>query len=325
MAKINFHMPRKLSGASLKKGNVNVNRNFQAESSAFNSLPSNYEQLGRNGRVNSYQNAQNRHNPTVRTRGTVQEEQLAKNSAFNQLPSDYEVAKNPRTQYKRTQKSQDAYEEFHNTRQQTADEAREKYFDRLDEKKQKKKDRRQENRQQRKEQKRIDAANAEAERLKPINQVQRYKDQINASRMETHIRGGGARSGAGMSEEKQLGMMKEDIGTRFKGNGGWGGVGRGAVQGAAIGGLAGGTVESMQGGDFWDGAKSGAMMGATGMAGLRAAKQATGAKTMFRGENNIMNTYNRQTEQYGVGVKALMMNNRMANKAKDVMNWKKDR
>lgn len=274
-------------------------------------------------------------NPVKGTQ-SLESTQKAQESAFNRLPEGYGQGSKVQQarQYKAEQKNNpvdqrretsEAYERFHQERTQSANQARENYFNRLDEKKQKKKDRRQENRQQRKEQKRIDAANAELERQKPINQVQRYKDQINASRMETHIRGGGARSGAGMSEEKQLGMMKEDAKARFRGNGGWGGVGRGAVQGAAIGGLAGGTVESMQGGDFWDGAKSGAMMGATGMAGLRAAKQATGAKTMFRGENSIMNTYNRQTEQYGVGVKALMMNNRMANKAKDVMNWKKDR
>lgn len=246
-------------------------------------------------------------------------------SAFNRLPEGYATAspKAQTAQYNRgksnnpvdqRRETSDAYERFHQERTQSADQARENYFNRLDEKKANKQQRRRDARQAKKD-----------EQQGYRDRVQGYKDQINASREETRIRGGGARSGAGMTEEQQLSMMKEDIGTRFRGNGGWGGVGRGAVQGAAIGGLAGGTVESMQGGDFWDGAKSGAMMGATGMAGLRAAKQATGAKTLFRGENSIMNTYNRQTEQYGVGVKALMMNNRMANKAKDVMNWKKDR
>jgi len=160
-------------------------------------------------------------------------------------------------------------------------------------------------------------------------QVNRYKDQINKSRAETaetaRLAAGGGRYGTGLDEATQASMYGEDMGRRFKANGGWGGVGRGAVQGAAIGGLAGGTVESMQGGDFWDGAKSGAMMGATGMAGLRAAKQATGAEKFFRGPNNIASTYSRQTEQYGVGVKALMLNSEMAGKAKSVMNWRKDR
>lgn len=177
------------------------------------------------------------------------------------------------------------------------------------------------------ERRQMEADHVQRQTDKAHGQVNRYKEQIQASRAETaetkRLAGGGARYGTGLNKEVQTTMYGEDMGRRFKANGGWSGVGRGAVQGAAMGGLAGGTVESMQGGDFWDGAKSGAMMGATGMAGLRGAKQATGAKTFFRGPNNIANTYSRQTEQYGVGVKALMMNNEMATKAKSVMNWRK--
>lgn len=248
-------------------------------------------------------------------------------SAFNRLPEGYGTAstKARTAQYSRGQsknpvdqrrETSDAYENFSQQRQQSADQARTNYFNRLDEKKTNKQNRRREARQTKQEEKRSN-----------LERVQGYKDQIAKSRAETahreHVKVGNGRSGAGMTEDAQLSMMKEDMGIRFKANGGLGGVGRGAVQGAAMGGVVGGSIESMQGGDFWDGAKSGAMMGATGMAGLRAAKQATGAQSYFRGNNNIMGTYNRQTEQYGVGVKALMMNNEMASKAKSVMNWRK--
>lgn len=50
-----------------------------------------------------------------------------------------------------------------------------------------------------------------------------------------------------------------------------------AVQGAATGGLAGGTVEASQGGSFWDGAKQGAFNGAVGMTAVRGAKRMSGA------------------------------------------------
>lgn len=59
-----------------------------------------------------------------------------------------------------------------------------------------------------------------------------------------------------------------------------------AVQGAATGGLAGGTVEASQGGSFWDGAKQGAFNGAVGMTAIRGAKRMSGADTYF-GKNGV--------------------------------------
>lgn len=58
---------------------------------------------------------------------------------------------------------------------------------------------------------------------------------------------------------------------------------RGAIGGAAIG----GTMEAVQGGSFWDGAKAGAVNGAVGWGGYRMGMRATGATSMnpFAGIN----------------------------------------
>lgn len=50
-----------------------------------------------------------------------------------------------------------------------------------------------------------------------------------------------------------------------------------AIRGAAWGGVGGGTIESMQGGNFFDGAKQGAVNGAVGWTGYRMAMRGVGA------------------------------------------------
>lgn len=267
----------------------------------------------------------------------VGEREAIKNSAFNRLPEGYGQGSKVQQarQYKSAQKNNpvdqrretsDAYENFSQQRQQSADQARNNYFNRLDEKKINKKERRQEARQEKKQNRRNEAAAAENAWLAPQRQVDRYKSAIEQGRNDAKVRAGGtSQRTAGMSEDDALGLMKQDAKHRFNTNGGLGGVGRSAVRGAVGGGIIGGGLESMQGGDFWDGAKSGALVGATGMAGARSLKQATGAQSYLRGEHNILNTYRKQTDNYGVGVKALMTNNRMVNKSKEVMDARKNR
>ena len=105
----------------------------------------------------------------------------------------------------------------------------------------------------------------------------------------------------------------------FSEQGGINRVGVSALRGAVVGGVAGGGIESMQGGDFWDGAKSGAFYGATGMAGVRATRQAVGAQS-YIGKNGIMGTMKMNKENYGVGVKDLLLNQQNVGRAQDVIN-----
>lgn len=125
--------------------------------------------------------------------------------------------------------------------------------------------------------------------------------------------------GAKPSDQSRRSALSGDMRRNFSEQGGINRVGVSALRGAAVGGVAGGTVESMQGGDFWDGAKSGAFYGATGMAGVRATRQAVGAQS-YLGKNGIMGTMKMNKEQYGVGVKDLMLNQQNVGRAKDMMN-----
>lgn len=121
----------------------------------------------------------------------------------------------------------------------------------------------------------------------------------------------------GFNEGIHAAALSHDMKSNFHGAGGWGEVGKTAIRGAAVGGLAGGSIEAMQGGDFWDGAKTGAFMGGTGMAGMKIAKQSTGARK-YLGEEGILSNYKGMKEEYGVGVKALMTNQRHV---KNATNW----
>jgi len=318
------HTP-KLSPSELKNRNTGHNSGIpdaRSEGSAFNSLPDGYGTASRAERGNTYGQTKLSHNRTAH----VDDQVKAQESAFNQLPSNYGESRTPKTDYRRAQRTEEAHNDFHNQRQQSADSAREDYFDKLDKKKGRRQERRREARQEKKQTKKDEAAAAEHERLAPQRQVDRYKSAIEQGRNDAKVRAGGtSQRTAGMSDDDALGLMKQDMSHRFKSNGGMGGVGRSAVRGAVGGGVIGGSLESMQGGDFWDGAKSGALIGATGMAGARSLKQATGAQSYLRGEHNILNTYRKQTDNYGVGVKALMTNNRMVNKSKEVMDARKNR
>lgn len=125
--------------------------------------------------------------------------------------------------------------------------------------------------------------------------------------------------GAKPNEQMRRNALSGDMRRNFAEQGGMSRVGVSALRGAAVGGVAGGTVESMQGGDFWDGAKSGAFYGATGMAGVRATRQAVGAQS-YIGKNGIMGTMKMNKENYGVGVKDLLLNQQNVGRAKDVIN-----
>ena len=125
--------------------------------------------------------------------------------------------------------------------------------------------------------------------------------------------------GAKPNEQMRRNALSGDMRRNFAEQGGMSRVGVSALRGAAVGGVAGGTVESMQGGDFWDGAKSGAFYGATGMAGVRATRQAVGAQS-YIGKNGIMGTMKMNKENYGVGVKDLLLNQQNVGRAQDVIN-----
>lgn len=99
----------------------------------------------------------------------------------------------------------------------------------------------------------------------------------------------------------------KDDNTRFTQNGGFGAVGRAGVKGAIVGAGAEGSMEYMSGGDFWEGAKGGAVKGAAVGAGFRTVKQRTGAQSYF-GDNGIRQTMGKQREQYGAGVRSLLRN-----------------
>lgn len=99
----------------------------------------------------------------------------------------------------------------------------------------------------------------------------------------------------------------KDDNTRFTHNGGFGAVGRAGAKGAIIGAGTEGSIEYMSGGDFWEGAKGGAVKGAMVGAGFRTVKQRTGAQDYF-GDNGIRQTMGKQREQYGAGVRSLLRN-----------------
>lgn len=63
-------------------------------------------------------------------------------------------------------------------------------------------------------------------------------------------------------------------------------AGKHAIQGAAAGAGIGGTIEAVQGGSFWDGAKQGAFNGAVGFTAIRSVKRAAGA-TGYVGQGGI--------------------------------------
>ncbi len=78
-------------------------------------------------------------------------------------------------------------------------------------------------------------------------------------------------------------MMLEKEGRTF-----WGALGRDALHGAATGGVVGGTTSALQGGDFWDGAKSGAFNGAAGWGAYRMGMRSVGATSINPlGKNGI--------------------------------------
>ena len=159
--------------------------------------------------------------------------------------------------------------------------------------------------------------------------VKRYKDTLNggdgtvvkgpnipSSGLETIRRAESGR--VRMSDNAKASLYARDMRRNFSEQGGINRVGVSALRGAVVGGVAGGGIESMQGGDFWDGAKSGAFYGGTGMAGVRATRQAVGAQA-YLGKDGIMGTMKMNKEAYGVGVKDLMLNQQNVGRAKDVM------
>lgn len=68
----------------------------------------------------------------------------------------------------------------------------------------------------------------------------------------------------------------------------WRVFGRNAVQGAALGALAGGSISYLQGGDFWNGAMKGAFWGAGTLPVYNALRRATGAGLLPFGKNGLI-------------------------------------
>lgn len=121
-----------------------------------------------------------------------------------------------------------------------------------------------------------------------------------------------------------INYMGKNIGTQMKNNFMAPGLGNSiwhnAVQGAIVGGAIGGTTNAMNGGSFWDGAKSGAMHGATGWAGYKMAMRATGAtKINPFNKNGILGStkgmYNSQVDNMSDSVKAILRNKQTAGAA----------
>jgi hypothetical protein len=106
-------------------------------------------------------------------------------------------------------------------------------------------------------------------------------------------------------------------------------VGRHAVQGGAIGGVAGGTIEAAQGGSFWDGAKQGAFNGAVGAAGVRSLKRATGADSYMFGKKNIFNSGGAMWRAHSTDAQvskqavSILTNNQTSGLARSFMNQSK--
>lgn len=110
-------------------------------------------------------------------------------------------------------------------------------------------------------------------------------------------------------------------------------AGRHAVQGAAWGAVAGGTVEAAQGGSFWDGAKQGAFNGAAISVGARGLKRATGAdsymfgakngkQTIAASANNMWRATNADPQISGQA-RAILQNRQMEGVSRAFMNQRK--
>lgn len=109
-------------------------------------------------------------------------------------------------------------------------------------------------------------------------------------------------------------------------------AGQHAIRGAAWGAVGGGTIESMQGGSFWDGAKQGAVNGAVGWTGYRMAMRGTGATSLnpFAGGNRgLMSSastmgraFSKDADVSSQAV-AIMNNRQLAGVAQGVMNTRK--
>lgn len=99
-----------------------------------------------------------------------------------------------------------------------------------------------------------------------------------------------------------------------------------AIKGAVVGGAVGGTTEAVTGGSFWDGATSGAMTGAIGFTGLKAAKYATGAGSMSPiGSKGIGRSMSNMTnsltgKRTSKAVDAIVQNNQRAGLATGIIN-----
>lgn len=117
------------------------------------------------------------------------------------------------------------------------------------------------------------------------------------------------KSAAGLNSNAKFGSRLSDTGSwglgnyreaaNAEGRTALGMMGRHAVQGAAWGAVAGGTLEAAQGGSFWDGAKQGAFNGAALSVGVRGLKNMSGAKSYFSGEQNIAKSASRMWNSTG--------------------------
>jgi hypothetical protein len=111
------------------------------------------------------------------------------------------------------------------------------------------------------------------------------RDSTEMKNMSNYIQS--ASSGAfkdkkGMDRLKEFGHLAagnlEEAVTRGGFSGAWSMAGHHAIRGAVVGAGVGGTTSALNGGSFWDGAKSGAFKGAVGYTGLRMGAAATGAE-----------------------------------------------
>lgn len=104
------------------------------------------------------------------------------------------------------------------------------------------------------------------------------KDDIASVKSGAHFRNDGGMEGLAAKGSHVRGAWQRDA--EMEGKSVLGMAGGHAVRGAAWGAVGGGTIESMQGGDFFDGAKQGAVNGAVGWTGYRMAMRGTGAKSL---------------------------------------------
>ena len=107
-------------------------------------------------------------------------------------------------------------------------------------------------------------------------------------------------------------------------------AGNHAIRGAAWGAVGGGSVEAMQGGSFWDGAKSGAVKGAVGWTGYRMGMKAVGAKGinpigkdgLFNSGSNLYRSFSKDADVSGQAI-AILNNRQIEGVARSVMNQRK--